>query len=401
MIIKSLFYLLLLVFSTSLFAQNNESEGYVFTDVKEVKTTSVKNQARSGTCWAYAGLSFFESELLRMGKPEYYLAPMWIVRHTYPAKAEKYMRLHGFLNLAAGGAFEDVLWVMRNFGIVPFEVYQGLNYGETRNVHAELDASTKAYTEAIMKVAQRSNSTGLTTAWMEGFQGIMDAYLGKRPEKFNYKGREYTPQSFKQSLGLNMDDYVSLTSFTHQPFYSSFILELPDNWIWGVSYNVPMNELLEITNNAINNGYSVAWATDVSERGFAYRKGLAVVPITNSEEMSDSDRARWIGLSDRERETQIMNFDKTVNERKITQEMRQKAFDNFQTTDDHGMHIVGIAKDQNGNNYFKVKNSWGEEDSKYNGYLYASEAFFLYKTTTILVHKNAIPRNIANKLGIK
>jgi len=398
---KCLFCWIILLISVSLFAQNSENEAYIFTVVKEVKATPVKNQARSGTCWAYSALSFFESELLRMGKPEYDLSEMWIVRHTYPAKAEKYLRLHGSLNLAAGGSFEDVVWVMRNFGIVPQDVYQGLNYGEGKNVHSELDATTKAYADAILKTADRSNASALTTAWMTGFEGILDAYLGKLPEKFNYNGKEYTPQSFMKWLGLNMDDYVSITSFTHHPFYKPFILEIPDNWIWGLSYNVPMNEMLEIVHQALNNGYSVAWASDVSEKGFAYRKGVAVVPVTNTEEMTDSDKARWIGVSDKDRETQIMNLTKPVTERKITQEIRQIAFDNFQTTDDHGMHITGIAQDQNGNTFYKVKNSWGTDDSKYEGYFYLSEAYFLYKTMSIMVHKNAIPKNIANKLGMK
>jgi len=261
-----------------------------------------------------------------------------------------------------------------------------------------LDAAAKAYAEIILKTVERTGSIGLTTAWMNGFDGIMDAYLGKRPEKFNYNGREYTPQSFMQSLGLNMDEYVSITSYTHHPFYKPFVIEIPDNWIWGLSYNVPMNEMLEITNFALNSGHSVLWASDVSERGFGFRKGVAVIPITKIEDMSDSDRARWIGLSDRERESQIMNLDKVVAEKTITQEMRQIAYNNFQTTDDHGMHITGIAKDQNGKTFFKVKNSWGTEDSKYEGYLYVSEAFFLYKTMSIMVHKSAIPKNIANKL---
>jgi bleomycin hydrolase len=384
--------------SISIFAQNGDNEGYIFTIVKEVKATPVKNQYRSGTCWSYSALSFLESELLRKGKSEYDLSEMWIVRHTYPAKAEKYMRLHGNISLSAGGSFEDVLWVMRNYGIVPQNSYQGLNYGEDKDVHSELDAATKAYADAILKTAERS---GLTTAWMDGFEGIMDAYLGERPEKFSYNGKEYTPQSFMQSLGLNLDDYVSITSYTHHPFYEPFILEIPDNWIWGSSYNVPMNEMQEIVNNAISIGYSVLWGADVSENGFAYRKGVAVVPVTNTDEMSDSDKARWIGVSDKDRESRIMNLNKPVTERKITQDMRQIAFNNFQTTDDHGMHITGIAKDQDGKTFYKVKNSWGTNDSKYDGYFYCSEAFFLYKTMNIMVHKSAIPKNTANKLGMK
>jgi bleomycin hydrolase len=383
----------------SAFSQNANNEAYTFTDVKEVKTTPVKDQARSGTCWAYSCLSFFESELLRKGKPECDLSEMWIVRHTYPAKAEKYIRLHGSINLSAGGSFEDVLWVMRNYGITPQEAYQGLNYGEEKNVHGELDAAVEAYTGAILKTAEKSSS--LTTAWSEGLAGIMDAYLGKRPEKFVWNGKEYTPQSFMQSLGLNMDDYVSITSYTHHPFYEPFIIEVPDNWIWGLSYNVPMNEMLETINNALNNGYSVLWGADVSEKGFAYRKGVAVVPVTKIEEMNDSDKTRWIGISDKERESKIMNLDKPVAERTITQEMRQKAFDSFQTTDDHGMHITGIATDQDGKTFYKVKNSWGTGDSRYNGYFYASEAFVLYKTMNIMVNKKCIPKNTANKLGIK
>ncbi len=405
MIKQTLLYLFVFAVILPLHAQQNSNEEYVFTIIKEVKATPVKDQYRSGTCWSYSALSYIESELLRQGKPEYDLSEMWIVRYTYPAKAEKYMRLQGNINMAGGGSFEDVFWVMRTYGIVPQEIYQGLNYGESKNVHNELDNVTKAYVDAILKTykdaSEKGRSYSLTTAWFDGFQGIMDAYLGIRPEKFSYQGKEYTPSNFQQSLGLNLDDYVSITSFTHHPFYESFILEIPDNWIWGTSYNLPMNEMFEVVNNALNNGHSVLWGADVSEKGFAYRKGLALVPETNTEEMSDSDKARWVGVSDKDRETQMMDMGKVVPERKITQELRQRAFDNFQTTDDHGMHITGIAKDQNGNTFYKVKNSWGTDDSKYNGYFYASEAYFLYKTINIMVHKDALPKHIAQKLHIK
>ncbi|MDR2040312.1 MAG: aminopeptidase [Bacteroidales bacterium] len=403
MIKKVIFSLGCLMMGFAAFSQQNSN--YEFTVIKEVKTTPVKDQSSSGTCWGYAGISFIESELLRKGKPEYDLSEMWIVRHTYPAKAEKYMRLHGKINMEAGGSFEDVFWVMRTFGIVPQEVYQGLNYGEDRNVHAELDAIAKAYVTAVLKTHDdakaKNRAYTLTTAWLNGFNGFMDAYLGERPEKFTYQGKQYSPQSFMQSLDVDLDDYVSITSYTHHPFYQKFILEIPDNWIWGASYNLPMDEMLEVARYALNNGHSVLWGADVSEKGFAYRKGFAVVPETNAEEMSASDKAHWIGVSDKERESQIMKLDGIVPEKKITQEMRQQAFDNFLTTDDHGMHITGIAKDQNGNTFFKVKNSWGTSDSKYNGYFYVSEPYFSFKTMNYIVHKEAIPKHIAKKLNIQ
>ena len=405
MLKKGLLSLSVLFICFSLVRSQDTGEGYIFTVVKEAKATPVKNQYRSGTCWSYSGISYIESELLRKGKPEYDLAEMWIVRHTYPAKADKYMRLQGNVNFAGGGSFEDVFWVMRNYGIVPQDAYPGLNYGESQNVHNELDNTTKGYVEAVLKTytdaSSRGRSYSLTTAWMDGFQGIMDAYLGKRPEKFTYGGKEYNPQSFMKSLNLNMDDYISITSYTHHPFYESFILEIPDNWIWGSSYNLPMEEMLEVARYALNNGHTVLWGSDVSEKGFNYRKGLALIPEINADDMSDSDKARWVGLSDKDRESQIMKMDQIIPEKKITQKMRQDAFDNYQTTDDHGMHITGIAKDQNGNTFFKVKNSWGTTDSKYDGYFYTSEPFFLYKTMNIIVHKDAIPQNILKKLKLK
>lgn len=397
-LLLSLNLLLLVFFVQSVNGQDTEpkGEGYIFTTIKEIKATPVKNQYRSGTCWSFSGIAFLESELLRMGKPEVNLSPMYVVRNTYSEKADRFARFNGTNNFGAGGSFYDVIETTRKYGIVPDEVYPGLNYGEDKHVHGELDAVTRAYVDAIVKNPNKK----LSTAWMNGFNGILDAYLGTNPTNFTYNGKGYTPVSYLQSLGLNLDDYVFVTSFSHHPFYSRFVLELPDNWAHGEVYNVPLNDLEKIFDYAIDNGYPVAWASDVSDKGFSWSKGVAIVPDVNIEEMSGSDKERWTQLSQKDKDAKLYSFEKPGKETKITQELRQEAFDNFQTTDDHGMLLVGKAKDQEGNIYFKVKNSWGT-DNIYNGYFYASKPFVLYKTTSIMVHKNAIPKEILTKLGIK
>jgi bleomycin hydrolase len=374
--------------------EKKPATGYNFTVIKELKCTPVKNQSSSGTCWSFSALSFIESELLRLGKDEYDLSEMFVSRDNYEKKADKYVRLHGTINFAGGGSFEDVMETLRTAGIVPEEVYSGINYGGTTHDHIELDRVTKAYAEAVIKGRK------LTKAWKNGFNGILDAYYGNYPAHFTYKGNSYTPQSFAQSLGLNMDDYVGITSYTHHPFYKPFIIEIPDNYIWGLNYNVTIDELIEIIDNSIEQGYTVAWASDVSERGFQYRNGIAVVPDFEVNSLNGTDRNRWENLSKTERETEILKLDKPVTELKITQELRQEAFDNYETTDDHGMHITGIAKDQNGAKFYKVKNSWGTDGSEYAGFFYVSENYVRYKTMNILINKNAIPTNIKNKLGL-
>ena len=381
----------------SLLAQETaKPEGYVFTSLKEIKATAVKNQYRSSTCWSFSGIAFLESELIRMGKPEINLSSMYVVRNAYSDKASRFVRFNGTNNFAAGGSYYDVIETIRKYGIVPEEVYPGLNYGEDKHIHGELDAVTRAYVDAVVKNPNKK----LTTAWQNGFNGILDAYFGINPVNFAYNGKNYTPSAFAQSLGLNLDDYVYVTSFTHHPFYAKFVLELPDNWAHGEVYNVTITDLEKIFDTAIDNGYPVAWASDVSDKGFNWGKGVAIVPDINFEEMSGSDKDRWTQLSQKEKDAKLYAFDKPCKEMKITQEMRQEAFNNYQTTDDHGMLLVGKAKDQNGNVYFKVKNSWGS-DGIYNGYFYASKAFLLYKTTSIMVHKNAIPKEILSKLSIK
>lgn len=376
--------------------KKTEDEGYVFTTVKELKITPVKNQNRTGTCWCFSTLGFLESELLRMGKGEYDLSEMFIVSKNYKDKAEKFVRLHGELNYAQGGSFEDVLQAWKDYGIVPESVMNGLQYGEDMHVHNELESASRAYLDEIIKNPNRK----LSTAWKKGFDGIIDAYLGTAPEKFTYNGKEYTPKSFAAELGINPDDYVSLTSYTHHPFYSEFAIEVQDNWRWATSYNLPIDELMQVFENAINTGYTIAWGADVSEKGFT-RNGIGVIPDIESMERSGSDQDRWLGLSTSEKDAEIKKMmEKPCKELEITQEMRQEAYDNYETTDDHGMQIYGIAKDQTGKKFYMIKNSWGT-DNKYKGTWYISENFVKYKTMNIVVHKDAIPQAIKDKLHIK
>ncbi|MFV0545439.1 MAG: aminopeptidase C [Bacteroides sp.] len=376
-------------------AQEKKSEeGFVFTTVKENPVTSVKNQNRSSTCWSFSGLGFLESELLRMGKGEYDFSEMFVVHKTMEDRAVNYVRYHGDSSFSPGGSFYDVIYCMRNYGLVPQTVMPGIMYGDTLPVHNELDAVAGAYVDAIAK----GKFSKLTSVWKNGVKGIYDTYLGQCPETFSYQGKEYTPQSFVKSLGLNPDDYVSLTSYTHHPFYSKFILEIQDNWRNAESYNLPLNDFMEVMDNAVKKGYTIAWGSDVSEQGFT-RDGVAVLPdAAKGAELTGSDMARWTGLTATDKRKELTS--KPLPDMAVTQEMRQQAFDNWETTDDHGMLIYGIAKDQTGKEYFMVKNSWGTS-SKYKGFWYASKAFVAYKTMNIVVHKDALPKEIAKKLGLK
>ena len=372
-----------------------QDKGYKFTDGNLVKTTSVKNQFRSGTCWCFSGLSFLENEIMRAGGEAMDLSEMWIVRNIYFEKAVKYVRLHGHLNMAVGGAFHDVTKGIEKYGIVPQEVYEGLNYGTDKPVFGEIDAILKAYVEAVVQNKNRK----LTTAWKDGLNAILDTYFGKMPETFTWKGKEYTPHSFAESLPIKMSDYVFVTSYTHHPFYSQYIPEIPDNWMWEKAYNVPLDELMQIVDNALANNYSVGWAADVSEKGFHRTKAIGIIPEDNIESMSGTEAERWGRLSAQERQRELYSFDKPVKEKKITQQMRQEAFDNYENTDDHGMVIIGTATDQLGNPFYKVKNSW-DVRPPYEGYYYFSRPYVEYKTMEIMVNKNAIPKTIKKKMGI-
>lgn len=358
--------------------------GYTFTDQKINPATSVKNQAASGTCWSFSGLAFVESDLIKNGKGEHDLSEMWIVRHTYLDKAIKYARMHGTVNFAGGGATHDVFNVIDQYGIVPEEAYKGLNYGTTKHQHGELDNALKAYMDAVIK---NPNKT-LSTAWIAGVNGILDAYLGEVPEKFTYQGKEYTPKSFAAELGLKGSNYQSYTSFTHHPFGTEFAVEVPDNWAWCLSKNVPLAELISIIDKTLENGGTILWASDVSEKGFQHNKGFAVLPNweTVDMELAGSEAAKWTTMTAKEKEDARTKFDSVLPEMEVTQESRQKGFDNYQTTDDHGMQIVGTAIGADGKKYYKVKNSW-DTGNLYGGYFYVSVPFVAAKTMNIVVAK--------------
>lgn len=369
-------------------------DGYQFITVKANPITSIKNQGSSGTCWAFSGLGFLESELLRMNKGEHDLSEMYIVHFNYEDKAKKYVRLNGALNFSQGGSFADVIETLNEYGVVPNSEMEGLNYGEITHNHGEMEDGLSGYLNGILKNSNKK----LSTAWFYGFDGILNSYLGKRPQSFIYKGKKYTPQSFSAELGLDSNNYISITSFTHHPFYTFFALEVPDNWRWALSYNVPMDKMIDIMDHAISSGYTIAWATDVSEVGFT-REGLGVIPDQEDIEIIGSDQAHWLGLSQADKKHIIREKIGVgpINEIVVTQEMRQEAFDNYETTDDHGMQIFGIAKDKNGKKYYMVKNSWGET-GRYNGVWYISESFVKYKTTSFIVNKASLPKEIINRL---
>lgn len=369
----------------------------VFTIVKESPITSVKDQNRSGTCWAYSTLSYFESEILKNTGKTYDLCESFVANKDYMDRAVQVVRYHGDMQFAQGGSAYDVYYVLKNYGICPENAmpFPGSLYGDSLNNFNEFFSLLEPYVEGIAT----NKASKISGQWKVGFQGILDAYLGKCPENFTYEGKNYTPKSFASSLGLNMDDYVTITSYTHHPFYSQFVVEVQDNWRNPASYNLPMDEMMQIIDNAVMNGYTVAWGGDVSEPGFT-RDGLAyMIDAKKMQSLQGSDMARWLGLSAAKRRNIIDSLGCNVPEVQPTQEMRQERFDNWELTDDHGMLIYGIAKDQNGKEYYMVKNSWGEA-GKYKGTWYMTKTFIAANTMDYMVNKNAIPANIRKKMGI-
>ena len=371
-----------LVNSLKVNASDNSKAAFTFTDIVNLEKTSVKNQGSSGTCWSYSGNSFIESEMIRMGKKPVEISQIYTARNAYIEKGRNYVRMHGAVTLGDGGAFHDVINMYKKYGAVPQMVYSGLNYGTDKNKFAEM----AAIMEGVLAATVKNPNGELTPNWEKAYTAVIDSYLGEAPKSFDYNGKKYTPETFaKDVIGINADDYVEISSLEEYPYYSKFVLMVPDNWAFDQVYNVKINELTDIIDNALKTGYSVAWGGDVSEKSFSWKNGVAFVPEKKYNDMTTEEKADL--------------FNGPKNELVVTEELRQKAFDNYTTTDDHGMHIVGLSKDQNGKEYYIVKNSWGASND-YKGYLFMTKEFVKYKTTDIMLHKGGIPASIAKKLGI-
>lgn len=363
-------------------ASDNSKAAFKFTDVINLENTPVKNQGSSGTCWSYSGNSFIESEMIRMGKKPVELSQIYTARNAYVEKGRMYVRMHGAVTLGDGGAFHDVMNMYKKYGAVPQSVYTGLNYGTDKNKFAEMGGII----EAVLAATVKNPNGELTPNWEKAYTAVIDSYLGQTPKSFDYNGKKYTPETFaKEVVGINADDYVEISSLQEYPYYSKFTLLVPDNWAFDQVYNVKINELTDIVDHALKSGYTVAWAGDVSEKSFSWKNGIAFVPEKKFDDMSAEEKADL--------------FNGPKNELVVTEELRQRAFDNYTTTDDHGMHIVGLSKDQNGKEYYIVKNSWGTTND-YKGYLCMTKEFVKFKTTAIMVHKNGVPSSIAKKLKL-
>jgi bleomycin hydrolase len=375
--------LTIIIIANSVFSQGKKSkeDAYEFKITNQIKTTPVKDQGKTGTCWSFATTSYIETELIRMGKEEHILSPMYSVRFAYPQKAKRYVRYSGNTSFGMGGQAHDVFNVIKEFGIVPEEIYPAMNIKEEKHNHGELDAVIKAIVDAV----NRNKGGKITPVWPKVIDAALDVYLGIPPKEFFYKGIKYSPKSFVDSLGFNVGDYVEFTSFTHHPFYEWIDLEVPDNWSRDKYYNIPIDVMMHMIDSSIIKGYSVLWDGDTSEKDFS-KKGIAIVPEAEDSIVEDDE--------DKNKKYE------PVKEKFITQEMRQETFDNQTTTDDHLMHITGLAKDKRGYTFYYTKNSWGTKDKKFDGYWYISEPYIRLKTIAVVLHRDVIPDWLKKKINI-
>lgn len=372
-----------------------QDSGYQFNTIVNQKATSVKNQASTGTCWCFAATSFMESELIRMGKGEFDLSEMYIVRQKYMNQLEDNFLRNGKGNIGEGSLAHTFKNAYKKVGIVPEEVYAGICYDSKTHNHGELTGYMTAIADVAVKRKSRSPQYNRLMNY------LFDQYLGEIPRQFEYKGKKYTPEGFTKSLGLNMDDYIEITSFTHKPYYKPFAVEVPDNWEHEQMYNVPLDEMIEIMNQALKSGYTICWDGDVSEKGFGYRHGVAINPeLEKVEDYSTTDRARFEKMTSQERTNEAFKFAKPFPEVKVTPEIRQEGYEKFVTTDDHLMHITGIAEDENGTKYYITKNSWNSDSNKFGGYLNMSESYVRAKTISVMIHKDALSKDLRKKLGL-
>ena len=366
------------------FNTNKEGSSYSFEKISHVENTKVKDQCKTATCWSYSTLSLIESDLIRKNKGNHDLSEMYIARCAYVEKAITYVRMNGKHQFDEGGEGHDINYIISKYGIVPEEIYTGLLNGKIRHDHSELVAVLKSVVETVVK--QPSGKIG--TEWIGAINGILDAYLGKIPTEFTYRGKNYNPKTFAESLELNQNQYKIYTSFTHHPFYQSFAIEVPDNWSMQMAENLPLNEMTQAVDKALKKGISVAWAADVSEKGFSFRDGIALIPMHDSLIKKEGQDNKQFNNAGAERKGNAFTI--PCEQKLITQESRQEAFDAQQTTDDHGMHIVGLYKEKStGMEYYLVKNSWGTVNNL-NGYIFVSKPYFLYKTISVMFHQDGI-----------
>lgn len=393
---KLLLLVAAIMVSATLFAQEKVKLGaYELTRIVENESTCVKDQHRSSTCWCFCTIGMIENDIIKAGKGTYDLSDMWIVRNTYYEKIVRFVRMHGNLNLSGGGSQQDVINTAKVYGLVPESVYSGNEYGSEGHVHAELDHVLLSFAKSIIK----NKNSNLSTAWKTALNGILDAYFGVSPETFEYNGKQYTPMTFAKEIGFNADDYLYMTSYNHHPYYTYFALEVPDNWAGAQLYNVPFEQYQELMQDVIKNGYSISWAAGL-DKGFKHAKGLALYPNVDIKNMEGSERERWEKMSIKDKKS-IFDYNEVVTEKIVTEDEHQRMFDVYNTTDDHGMLLTSLYKDQNGTIYFKTKNSWNVENSVANGWLYTSAPYIRAKTMSIMFNKKALTEEMLKALKLK